>query len=285
MTKNYYKAASIIYALQLILLTVLINNMFMSRFNVFQSSNLENMEMFLSISVFFLNIAAVFVIRHLHLDSKRAHRLEIESLKFKHIEEQNHLYRQHRHDLKNHLSIISGLAQTNGMESLKNYLSSYLDVIDKSIVTVDTGLKELDTLLYAKFTEAKRKNISIDYKCLTGLECGQKHIIELAAVLANVLDNAIEACENVKGSRSITMQISSDAFDYIFTVTNTCDAGMDPEKKLLKEGYTSKKGSTRGEGLSIIKRTVKNLRGEIGYKVKEERFHLKIEIPIYKLVE
>lgn len=129
MTKNYYKAASIIYALQLILLTVLINNMFMSRFNVFQSSNLENMEMFLSISVFFLNIAAVFVIRHLHLEGIRAHRLEMESLKFKHIEEQNHLYRQHRHDLKNHLSIISGLAQTNEMERLKNYLSSCLDVI------------------------------------------------------------------------------------------------------------------------------------------------------------
>ncbi|MGI6328167.1 MAG: Spo0B domain-containing protein [Dethiobacteria bacterium] len=101
----------------------------------------------------------------------------MESLKFKHIEEQNHLYRQHRHDLKNHLSIISGLAQTNEMERLKNYLSSYLDVIDKSIVSVDTGLKELDTLLYAKFTEAKRKNISIDYKCLTGLEMRVKSIL------------------------------------------------------------------------------------------------------------
>ena len=119
MTKNYYKAAIIIYALQLILLTVLINNMFMSRFNVFQSSNLENMEMFLSISVFFLNIAAIFVIRHLHLDSIRAHRLEMESLKFKHIEEQNHLYRQHRHDLKNHQHHL-GLAQTNEMERLKS---------------------------------------------------------------------------------------------------------------------------------------------------------------------
>ncbi|MGI6328166.1 MAG: GHKL domain-containing protein [Dethiobacteria bacterium] len=31
--------------------------------------------------------------------------------------------------------------------------------------------------------------------------------------MANVLDNAIEACENVKGSRSITMQISRDAFE------------------------------------------------------------------------
>jgi len=34
-----------------------------------------------------------------------------------------------------------------------------------------------------------------------------------------------------------------------------------------------------------MKKTVKKLRGEIHYEINEERFHLKVEIPIYKLVE
>lgn len=285
MAKNYYKVFIIIYAIQLVLLTVLINNMLMSKFNFFQSANLGTIELFLSIFVFFFNIIAIFIIRHLYLDSIRIHHLEIESIKFKHIEEQNNIYRQHRHDLKNHLNIISGLAQMDEMERLKSYLSSYIDDIDKDIISVNTGLKELDTLLYTKFTEAKRKNIDINYECLTSVECSQTHIIALVAILANALDNAIEACENFEGLRIISIQISSDAFDYIFSITNTHSAGIDLEKKLGGEGYTSKKESERGQGITIMKRTVKKLRGEIHYEVNKECFHLKVEIPMYKLVE
>ncbi|MTI94314.1 MAG: GHKL domain-containing protein [Firmicutes bacterium] len=283
MSKNYYLSAIIMFAVQLILLAMLINNMLMGRFDFFQPFKGEMIELFVGIAVFGLNIGAIFIIRNLYTSSIRSQRFKIDMLKFKHIEEQNRIYRQHRHDLNNHLSIISGLAELGELERLRNYLSSYVAAFNRSIVTVDTGLQELDVLIYTKISEATTKGVDVSFSCHSTVTCCQKYIISLITILSNALDNAIEACEKTS-EKELDIKIKVDPVDYTFIISNTYDRSIDLEKKLAIEGYSSK-GNRRGEGLSIIKKTVNYFEGEYQIKTDNGWFFLVIELPKHRLEE
>lgn len=278
MSRNYYKAAIIIYSVQLFLLAVLVPGNLVEEVGIFPRSSalLHNV---LRVIIFILCILSIFVIRQLYISSLRAQKHKLELLKIKNIEEQNRIYRQHRHDLYNHLTVISGLAQLGKLDSLRSYLSSYLDNYNKSIVTVNTGLKELDILLFAKISQAKDKGIEVEYHWEESVECCQGQIVRIVSLMANALDNAIRACEKANERKAMEVKISGDPVDYIIEISNTYDTEIDLESKLQIEGFTTKPDSPRGEGLSIMRKAVGKLKGHMGFSINNGYCHLKIEIP------
>jgi len=259
-------------------MAILINSVLVVRFGAFSSLLPQIFEPILGAIILILSVSSVFVIRNLYVSSIKAHRQKIEILRLKNIEEQNRIYRQHRHDLYNHLTIISGLAQMGKLDSLLDYLASYLDNFNKSIVTVDTGLKELDILFFAKISEARNRGIDVRYDWSATVHCGHDKIIKVVAILANALDNAIQGCLKTD-NKEIKLKITDDPLDYVFEIANTYDPNLDLKKHLEIEGFTTKHGSARGEGLSIIRKTVINLRGKYNFVVNDGYCYLKIELP------
>lgn len=278
MSKNYYQAAIIIYAVQLYLLAILVPGNLVEEFGVFpyQSSMLQKG---LGVFVFLLCMMSIFVIRQLYISSIKAQKHKLELLKIKNIEEQNRIYRQHRHDLYNHLTVISGLAQLGKLDSLREYLASYLDHYNKSIITVNTGVKELDILLFAKISQAKDKGIEVRYHWDESVECCPGQIVRIVSLMANALDNAIQACVKAQGQKALTVKISGDLVDYIFEVSNTFDTDIDLEMNLQIEGFTTKQGSSRGEGLAIMRKAVHKMKGNMSFIIENDFCHLKVEIP------
>ena len=278
MSRDNYKTAIILFAVQLLLMAVLVNSILAVRYGEFSLLLPEVLEPILGAAIFILSIASIFVIRNLYTSSIKAQRQKIEILRLKNIEEQNQIYRQHRHDLYNHLTVISGFAQLGRLENLREYLAAYLESINRSMVSIDTGLKELDILLYAKIREARDRGIEVKYGWAQ-MECCQGRIIGVVAILANALDNAIRACEQAGEKKLLEIKVSEDPLDYIIEITNTYDPKIDLAKQLQIEGFTSKPGSSRGEGVSIIRKTVKNLRGRLDYEAEAGRCRLKVELP------
>ena len=78
----------------------------------------------LGFAVLILCIVSIFVIRHL-CQSLCARQQEVELLRLEDIEEQNRLHRQYRHDLYNHLMVISGLAQLGRLDKLMEYWNPF----------------------------------------------------------------------------------------------------------------------------------------------------------------
>ena len=264
------------------LLAAIVPNHLIAEAGAFQHLS-EFVQKILIAVVLALCIASVFLIRHMYLAGMRTQRYKLELQKIKNLEEQNDMFRQHRHDLYNHLTVISGLAQLGKLDSLKEYLDSYLHDVNKSIITVNTGVKELDVLLYAKISQAKALGLEVEYRWEEMVHCCPNLVVTLITIVANALDNAIRSCSEAPGRKEMGIYITGDLVDYIFEVWNTYDTSLDLEKNLQIEGYTSKPGSARGEGLRIMRRATKKLQGNLGYVLQDDVCELTVGIPKIRL--
>lgn len=284
--KNHYNAAIIFYLIQMVLLISVINGYFMDRYNIFESgAGRDVLELFLGPVILILNVAGIFVIKNLYEKGVEKQRYQINTLKFKHMEEQNRLYRQHRHDLENHLSVLSGLVQEGKYAELADYLSRYRKAVYSSMIEVDTGMEELDILLYSKIASARQRKIQVDFKCSAAVNCNKKYALDMISIMGNMLDNAIEACEEIQEEkREISVEIKEDSVDYIFRVVNSYNPAKSlPSEDLFKEGFSTKEGGDRGHGLYIIKRLADRYEGEIETVLSESLFDIKVEIPRFRL--
>lgn len=284
MFKGSYKDAMMIYVLQMVLIVMLVNNNFMKSFDVFQPKNQELFRIFIGILIFVLNMFSIFVLRGLYAKNKEERQFLINSIKFKYIEEQNRIYKQNHHDIKNHLIIISELIKEKRYSELENYLSSYIKEIDKNLVSINTGVNEIDILLYSKINNAKGKNIEVNFKCDAQIKCGKQHVLNCVSLLGNLLDNAIEACEEMEKDKYIIIEIKEDPIDYIFHIKNRYDFGKNVEPFIFfEEGFSTKEGKGRGEGLYIVKNIVKKYSGEIEVKTDRGYFDVIVEIPKFSV--
>ncbi len=278
MGRDYYKTAIILFGVQLLLMSILVYGCILNQFGDFPPYP-TYLLLIIGIGILILCISSIFVIRQLYINSLCARQQEVELLRLKHIEEQNRIHRQYRHDLYNHLTVISGLAQMGNVDQLMKYLDAYLGVLNKGIINVSSGLKELDVLLYTKLTLAQNKSINVSLQCLEPLRCSQVNIVGVITVLANALDNAIQAAAGAGEEKRVGLKVSGDSDKYIFDVTNTFDPDIDLDSGLKSEGFTTKVGSKGGQGVAIIRKTVRRLQGTVTYAVDDGFCHLRIEMP------
>lgn len=284
MFKNIYKSAMLIYVIQMVLIVILVNNNFMRSLDIFQPKSEELFRLTIGILIFVLNLFSIFVLRELYRRFKEERQYLINSLKFRYIEEQNRIYRKNHHDIKNHLMVISALLKEKKYEEVEEYLSSYLDEIDKNVFNINTGVSEIDILLYSKLSNAKSKGVDVKFKCTAEIKCSQRHVLNLVSILGNLLDNAIEACEEMKHDKYIEVEIKEDPIDYIFRVKNKYDFEQKiPGGTFFEEGFSTKGEEGRGEGLYIVKNITDKYNGTINLNTDEGYFDITVEIPKFSL--
>ncbi|MEA4902312.1 sensor histidine kinase [Desulfitobacterium sp.] len=283
---NIYKTAVAFFAVQSILIVILLNNNYMKDFLYLQSMG-STMELVLGILIVLLNLVAIIVMRILYLSGLEAEQLKTTALKYNHLVEQNQIYRQHHHDLKNHLTVVLGLLQLGKYTELKEYLVSYLRTVNDTMLKIETGMDEIDVLLSAKVNEAKRKDTQVDLIIGNYIKSSRKNILDLVEILGNIINNALEAVQELDpDERIIKLTFQKDPLDYIFECTNALPKSSPNSPELfLREGFSTKQGEGRGNGLFIVKRLSERLGGSVTIDTSEGQFRIKVEIPRHKLEE
>lgn len=113
-------------------------------------------------------------------------------------------YREERkrsHDFQNQLSVLRGMvAERVSDETFLQYIDSLLNVKLPATRYINTNRPVADVLLSQKAAIAKSKHISFQMH-LDDLSDFPLPDDELVVVLANLLDNAIEACELISDAR------------------------------------------------------------------------------------
>lgn len=121
-------------------------------------------------------------------------------------------YREERkrsHDFQNQLSVLRGLVEENApSERFLQYLDSLLNINLPATRYIDTNRPVADVLLSQKSVIARNKGIPFQMQ-LDDLSAFPLSDDELVVVLANLLDNAIEACERIpeETSRYILIKV------------------------------------------------------------------------------
>lgn len=228
-----------------------------------------------AIMIYFFHLQLIEVQRRLERETLRGIR-EMQYQAYQHSRESIELVNQKYHDLKHQIALLrqqadSGKAQT------------YLDQLERDIRAYEaqnrTGNDVLDAILTNKSLYCQ--NHGIELKCIAdGKSLGFMDDMEIAALFGNMLDNAIESSERIKGpeKRLIRLYVSEEKGFLRVRIENYC------EERIRFEGglpLTTKRDKRyHGFGMKSMRRTVEKYGGSIVAGQRENWFELKILIPL-----
>ena len=178
-----------------------------------------------------------------------------------------------QHDMKHHLSIISAQLEVNDIEASKNYIHQLLPSLDGIGRIIKSDNKTLDYIINSKLGVLKNTQIII-----TG-SIGDISDIEdkdLASMLGNILDNAIEAIADLEEKR-IELLFTADKTNRIIICKNTISRSVLKNNPMLHS--TKKERSHHGLGHKIVENIVGEYHGLIDYFEEDDYFGVQIVIP------
>lgn len=204
--------------------------------------------------------------------------MRLEKQSFKRIEESYNRTRELRHDLKNHIFTLKGIAENGSKEELLDYLEKMTDAVEEATYISMSKNTAVDAVLNEKLIYAQRNQISTQFD-INSLEKTSVSSMDICTVLSNALDNAVEAClkiEDVK-ERYIDLKINDSDGEMIISVKNP--SLYAPKRRAGAYISAKKDKEHHGLGLKSIKRTVDKYSGDMLVKYENGVFALVISLP------
>ena len=115
--------------------------------------------------------------------------------------------RKMTHDYRAQLSTLSGLLEQGNLEEAKAFLSEMKDRQSERILLINTHNAAIDAVLNQKGYAGQKKKIDMRFR-VNDLSTLKLPRVDVTIVLANLLDNAMEACSQMPESeRWVSVQI------------------------------------------------------------------------------
>lgn len=166
-----------------------------------------------------------------------------------------------RHDMNNHILVLKNLIHTKQYDILQDYIDDICDEVSLANDFVFMKNKALSALLYNKSINSKTKQI--DFEALISVDYIDIPEKDLCSLLGNLLDNAIEACEKVKGNKYIKLSMYVKNNCYYIECNNTfAEAPVIARNTLIS---TKKSKALHGIGFKNMKSIVKKYGGTLEY--------------------
>ncbi len=178
------------------------------------------------------------------------------------------------HDFKNHILVVDHLIREQKNEEAINYIESCMEMMSCLVNSVQSGCEIIDIIINRKIMETRDKEIKFFYQVEY---IGQIAIndIDLCALLANLLDNAVEACEAVPDKKAwINLKILRKNDLLLIQLENSLSTNKSSKKNFFISDKIDKK--LHGIGMKSIEKVIEKYDGYMEYKVSD-----KFEIFIY----
>ncbi len=181
-----------------------------------------------------------------------------------------------RHDYHNHLQVMK--AQI----ALENYdeLEIYLDELERDLDGVDTYVKSgnlmADAILNSKLTLAKERDIRINCKVKLPEQLAVADV-DLCVILGNLLDNAIEACEQIEeDKRFLRIYMIVNKSQLYISIQN----GAKEELNFNERNYITNKRGSHGFGMRRVKAMVDKYSGYLNLANEPGIFAAEVTMPL-----
>ena len=246
-----------------------------------------NTYLLIIISVLISSLISV-ILTILLLKKKNERRLEDfqDSVLKKQRDEVQNIYqtmRAWRHDYHNHIQSIKAMRAMGKDSDLSDYLDNLEKDLDSIDIAIRTGNVGLDAILSSKVSIARKNFIEVNCTAKVPEELKITDV-HLCAIVGNLMDNAIEACEKIpagtnaseSASRFIRIYIGLFKNQLYISITNSTN-----RKKRLRvtELITSKIGE-HGFGLRRIDKLVDKYDGYVKRSNEPGVFATEIMLPL-----
>lgn len=229
------------------------------------------------------NLCVVLVIRRISKHNKKvlqekfiAEKIKIQGEYYENIRKNQDRVRELYHDMNNHLILLRKVDKEDNLYS--KYVNDLKLELDSYEETIETGNTVLDIIMYEKSKICREKNINLEID-IDFSSCHFISLIDINSIFANILDNAIEACEKLETEERF-IRLSGRVFGQIFVVR----AENTKEKKEPKKSdriVTSKSDRfIHGLGLKNVNKSVKKYGGTVNIDCGYDKFTIKITIPL-----
>ncbi|MDR1771114.1 MAG: GHKL domain-containing protein [Hungatella sp.] len=164
-----------------------------------------------------------------------------------------------KHDMKNHLLALQSLAQNHCHDELMQCLNDIITACEYQTAFSNSGNVIVDSILNFKLQEASKLNaeIFLDINLPKDL---QFPAFDMATILGNLLDNAIDALMTIENRRMISVKIKYGKGQFIIKISNTFNGIVIERTNTL---FTKKDGGNHGLGIKNIKRILEKYDGSM----------------------
>lgn len=249
----------------------------------FASGNMNwlniNLEVFMFIIGLLFAIALIYIKNYIYLKEKeQKDQFMIETLKRQYSYYQNKQKDDERvksiyHDMKNHLLVLENKENTEETQKMAKTLREQIENYEEY---THTGNDFLDVIIKDKTRIAKEKNIdfivAIDFNDINFIEP-----LDISTIFGNALDNAIEGVEKLSEEKRVIYVKAGKINDFLSIVIEN---NYDSKIKLENKKTTKKNTFLHGYGIQNIKNAVEKYNGTCTITKENEKFILKILIPI-----
>lgn len=221
-----------------------------------------------------------YVSRHNILEHEMALSEQQAMIMHRNIHDLEHQYESSQkiiHDIRNYILTLKGLYEHNDSKLLEKYTNQLTKKLNKMEARFRCDNKILTILINEKILLTEMKEIEFLLE-IQNVNWNFILEIDLTTLFANLLDNAIEACEEIKnGNKYIKLRIAELNNHIVLNITNTFVVD-----KINKKGnkYVSTKKGHYGIGLGNVKNVVYKYNGHMMIEIQEDVFMVKIIIPI-----
>lgn len=186
--------------------------------------------------------------------------------------------RRLKHDMKNHVMVVTAFLQKNQVEEAKEYLSGMLDKLNGMYSYIETGNSLLSHILNQKLEYAHEQGILVKAQ-IENLGFAKMESVDFVSLLTNLLDNAIENVEERMGKKrpEIHIQIKKKRGYETIVVKNTIASSVlegNPELKSAKAD-----AGAHGCGIPQIKQIVEKYGGLYRFYEDGELFCAAVMVP------
>jgi len=217
--------------------------------------------------------AVVVLARQQKLEQEKSF-YEMNRLYYRNLEQEQFQVRRMRHDMANHLQTMSGLSGPEMREYLDSLVSS--PALEHARRFCENNI--VNIVLASKALIMEQSKIDLDIEISVPSEIPVQNV-DLCAVFANSLDNAIEACEKLPDDqRKVIVKARTDKGLFVMKVQNPYSG-----KTALEKGIpvtTKQDIRVHGFGLAGIREIAARYGGSVDITEDERQFTLLVYFPL-----
>ena len=170
------------------------------------------------------------------------------------------------HDINKHIKSIEQLYLNGNTETAVEYTKQISGMLQPLITVKYTGNPILDILLADYLSIMGEKQIDFDIQ-VDNVKMDFMDAMDITTIFGNLLDNAIEAYDNIDNNKKIFLKIGAYHKMISIRIENNCTAVK------WKNGVpASEKGQNHGMGLLNVRHSVEKYDGNIKLKVEDKKF-------------
>lgn len=204
--------------------------------------------------------------------SEHNHQLAMQSMQYENLKSKILEVRRAKHDMRHHVALMQEYLKNQEYEALREYLDVYsASLPDEPLAPFCENTAANAVLLYFA-QQAKNEGIAYIVKTDIPREPGIPDT-DIAVLLGNLIENALDACKEETGDRKIIIRASTTDGSLCITVDNTFTGTL---KRKPNGDFDSAKHKGAGLGTQSVKSIAQQHSGLCRFEAKNGMFYASV---------